>query len=125
MQKILYEEMKKLYQQWFSNPEGTQAMFFRITDGLAQTSLMKHPSGVMMFDEQDRLVMLLKRKPAREVSDLFNTRFDTSIFNSRTVDEEHAIQEKYKEFLSEHGWTKDDFLAAIDASRAHRRTLSV
>jgi hypothetical protein len=29
MQKISYDEMKKLYQEWFSNPEGTQAMFFR------------------------------------------------------------------------------------------------
>lgn len=29
MQKTSYDEMKKLYQQWFSNPEGTQAMFFR------------------------------------------------------------------------------------------------
>jgi hypothetical protein len=29
MQKPAYEEMKALYQQWFNNPTGTQAMFFR------------------------------------------------------------------------------------------------
>lgn len=78
-----------------------------------------------MFEGQDRLVMLLKRKPVSEVSDLFNAHFDFTIFNSRTADEECAIQEKYKEFLAEHGWTKDDFLAAIVSNKAHRRALSV
>ena len=76
-----------------------------------------------MLEEQDRLVMLLKRKPVSEVFELFHARFDPLIFQTRTFEEECIAQEQYVKFLAEHGWTRAEYSAAIRRERAHQRAL--